>query len=241
MKKIIAILITLLVAAPALAAETQLADFSFWRANAGWWRSDNTYFDQDLNYIIRSYNSVIHIELEGRTYRETEYKTYAPSKLALIYGAGKTTAEEGVETVTVSIGELVDEGGTVRLVESNPAMPGAELTETRILNNDTAMRVTSDPATRFDAYRMVITMPTPDKRYVANFGLVSGTKGPGSANAAPDAAMGDLRGFSLFRADRIAEADVQKWRDEFRVRNKVAAIVEAGPDGKPAVRRLDAE
>ena len=218
-----------------------LADFSFWRANAGWWRSDNTYFDHDLNYNIRSYNSVIHIELDGRTYRETEYKFYAPSKLALGYGAGKTAADEGVETVTVSTGKLVDEGGTVHLMESKPAMPGTALTETRILNNDTGMRVTSDPATGFDAYRMVITMPTPDKRYVANFGLVSGTIGPGAANAAPDAVTGDLRGFSLFRADRIAEADVQKWRDEFRVRNKVAAIVEAGPDGKPTVRRLDAK
>ncbi len=223
------------------AAEQLLADFPFWRANEGWWRSDNTYFDSHLDYNIRGYNSVVHIELDGRTYRETEYKSYPAGKMATGLGMGQARADEGVETVTVTVGELVDGSGTVRVTATIPAFPGSELTEFRPLGVDTGMRATRNPATGFDSYRMLVTLPAPDKRYVANFGLVSGTTGPGAAHAAPDAAVGDLRGFSLFRASRIAGDEVEKWRQSFRELNKVAVVVEAGSDGKPVARRLNAQ
>jgi hypothetical protein len=100
------------------------------------------------------------------------------------------------------------------------------------------VRVTPNAKTNVDTYRMYIALPVPDKRYRTNFGLVSDTAGAGAANAAPDAKLGDLRGFSLFREDRIAPAEAENWRARFRAKNKVAAIVEAGADGKPAVRRL---
>ncbi|MCB2108969.1 MAG: hypothetical protein KDE14_14765, partial [Rhodobacteraceae bacterium] len=150
-----------------------------------------------------------------------------------------TTADEGIETVTVTTGELVDEAGTVRILKTVPDVPGSAMTQIRILNSDTAERITNDPLSGFDSYRMFITMPAPDKRYVANFGLVSATIGPGAANAGPGAAMGDLRGFSLFRGEKIAAEDADKWRQEFRARNKVAAVVEVDADGKRVVRRLD--
>jgi len=210
-----------------MAADKQLSDFLFWRATSGWWRAENTYMDKDLNYNIRSYNSVIHVEIDGRTLRETEIKSYAPSKLAMGAGRGKTTAEEGVEVVTVSTGTLVDDAGTVKLDDG-------EGTEIRILTADTAVRVTPNPKTSVDTYRMYIVLPVPDKRYRTNFGIVSDTIGSGAANAAPDAKFGDLRGFSLFREDRIADGDWQKWRGEFRVKNKVAAVSEKG-----VVTRLD--
>jgi hypothetical protein len=221
------------------ASEPRLSDFAFWRANEGWWRSENTYFDRNLDYNIRSYNSVVHVELDGATYRETEYKFYPPGKMAQGLGAGRTGADEGVETVTLIVGQLQDASGTVRLKQSVPAYAGNEVTEIRVLGADNGMRVTTDPATGFDSYRMLVTLPSPDRRYIANFGLVSSNAGPGAANAAPGAAMGDLRGFSLFRSSRVSGDEFDRLRHEFRERNKVAAIVEPGANGTPVVRRLD--
>lgn len=231
----------LLVAAvlcPLSAVANDLADHAYWQRMAGWWRAENTYMDGALNYNIRSYNSLIHVELDGRTYRETEIKFYAPSKLAMGTARGQISDEEGVETVTVFTGELVDDAGTVKLTGTVPAGPAEGDTNIKVLSPDTGVRVTPNPKTGTDTYRMFIFAPTPDKRYRSNFGLVSDKTGAGAANAAPDAKLGDLRGFSLFREDRISPADVEKWRAQFRAQNKVAAIVEAGPDGKPTVRRL---
>lgn len=205
----------------AAVAEKTLADFPFWKANVGWWRAENTYLDHNLDYNIRSYNSVIHVEIDGRKFRETEIKSYAPSKLALGYGRGKTTKDEGVETITVLTGELIDDKGTVRLT-------GEEVTEIRLLTDDTGVRVTPNHKTGTDTYRMFIFLPTPEKRYRSNFGLVSDTTGAGAANAAADAKLGDLRGFSLFREDRIQASEADKWRAEFRARNKVKAVLENG-------------
>lgn len=207
--------------------ERVLADFPFWQANAGWWRSDNTYFDKDMNYNIRSYNSVIHIELDGRTFRETEYKTYAPSKLATARGAGKISDGEGIEAVTVTTGELVDDQGTVQITRMQPPLPGVSLTTIGILDNTTGARVTRDPESGMDAYRMLISLPTRDKRYIANYGLVSRT--------------GELRGFSIFRGTRIAASEAAEWREKYRSLNNVAAVITAGEDGKPVVQRLAAD
>lgn len=215
------VLASALIASSAQAADKQLSDFPFWKATAGWWRAENTYLDHDLNYNIRSYNSVIHVEIDGRKFRETEIKSYAPSKLATQMGKGKTTAEEGVEAVTVLTGELIDDQGTVRL-------EGRGGDEMQLLTPDTAVRVTPNDKTGVDTYRMYIFLPTPEKRYRSNFGLVSDTTGSGAANAAPGAKMGDLRGFSLFREDRISDNEVEKWRAEFRTRNKVKAVIEGG-------------
>ena len=216
------------------AQDPDLAHFPFWQTSAGWWRSENTYFDQDLDYKIRSYNSVIHIELDGRRLRETEYKSYAPSKLATALGGGVIAADEGIEAITVTTGELVDDRGTVHITGSRPALPGTSTTVIRVLDNRTAARITADPETGLDAYQMLITLPTPDRRYVANYGLVSAAAGTGPARA------GDLRGFSLFRGRRIAADEAFVWRERFREKNRVAAITEAGDNGAPVVRRLKA-
>jgi hypothetical protein len=231
MKRIIVFVIALLMPLTAWAQNT-LTEVPYWKLMAGWWRAENTYMDGALNYNIRSYNSILHIELDGRTYRETEYKFYAPSKLAQQYGRGLITTEEGIETVSVTTGELIDDKGTVRLISE----PGTII---QVLNADTGVRVTPNTKTNVDTYRMFIFAPASDKRYRSNFGIVSDKTGAGAANAAADAKLGDLRGYALFREDRIAPTEFDKWRQEFRARNTVKAIVEAGPDGKPAVRRLD--
>lgn len=209
-----------------------LADIPFWARSVGWWQSDNTYLDGAMNYNERAYNSIVEIALDGRQVRETEYKFYAPGKLATGYGQGRTTAQEGVEVVTTTIAEQVDAAGTVRVTRVAPQMGDNGDMVVTILNRDTALRTVAGAPGGVDSYRMFITLPAPDKRYIANFGIVSKA---GDEHGEP----GDLRGFSVFRGTRFAPAEFARRRTELRQRNAVHAIVVAGPDGKPKVTRLD--
>jgi len=213
-------------------AAGQLADVPFWATSAGWWQSDNTYLDGAMNYNERAYNSIVEIVLDGRQVRETEYKFYAPGKLATAIGQGRTTAQEGIEVVTTTIAEQVDASGTVRVTRVTPPQGGVEDMSVTILNRDTALRTVAGARSGVDTYRMFITLPAPDKRYVANFGIISNS---GDEHGA----LGDLRGFSLFRGTRFAPAEFARRRADLRLRNAVHAIVEAGPDGKAVVTRLD--
>jgi len=213
------------------AEDAGIAAAPFWKASAGWWLSDNTYFDPAMNYNIRAYNSLTHIEVEGRRVRETEYKFYAPSKLAQGYGRGQVSAEEGIEVVTITVAEATSANGGARFVQPTTGAPLADRSRIDVLSPDTAMRVVPGPGA-VDEYRMVITLPAPNRRYIANFGIVSH---PGDAHGA----VGDLRGFSVFRASKVAAADFERLRDELRVKNKVAAVVATDAGGTAVVKRLD--
>jgi hypothetical protein len=217
-------------AAPAMAGT--LGDVPFWSANAGWWESENTYLDGEMNYNIRSYNSIVHIVVDGRRVVETEYKFYPPGKLAAAYGRGQARPDEGVEVVTTTVGEQADAAGTVRITSVSPALGESARMIVTILNADTAVRTVPNAATGVDTYRMFITLPTRDRRYIQNLGIISE---PGD----PHGALGGLRGFSLFRGTRIVEGDFERRRAALRTRNAVHAVVTAGPDDKPLVSRLD--
>lgn len=213
-------------------AAGELARIPFWSMSAGFWQSDNTYFDSAMNYKERVYNSIVEVTLEGRQVRETEYKFYAPGNVATAVGQGQTKEGEGVEVVTTTLGELIDSSGSVRVTRVTPQQGPAAAMTISVLGRDTALLTVAEPGGRADPYRMFITLPTRDKRHIANFGLVSGTS---DAQGAP----GDLRGFSLFRGTRFASADFERRRAELRRRNSVRAIVEAGSDGQAVIRRLD--
>ncbi len=223
-------MIRVVVLAALLAARASAADLAaipFWKTSAGWWQSDNTYFAPNLDYNIRLYNSLVHIEVNGGKVVETEYKFYAPSKLATQHGDGKTKEGEGTEVITVNTYEQADEAGTVRPV----AAAGEATTTITVLNADTAQLVRREAGAPTDLYRMLISLPTPDKRYIANYGIVT--------KATKDAAVGDLRGYSTFFATRIAAKDFETRRALLRAKNNVHAVVAAGPDGKPVAKRLE--
>jgi pimeloyl-ACP methyl ester carboxylesterase len=213
-------------------AAGELAGIPFWSMSAGFWQSDNTYLDGAMNYKERAYQSIVEVALEGRRVRETEYKFYAPGKLAMAAGRGETKAGEGIEVVTTTLGELIDSSGTMRVTRVSPQQGPAAAMTISVLGRDTALLTVADPGGRADPYRIFITLPTRDKRHIANFGLVSRI---GDAQGAP----GDLRGFSLFRGTRFAPEEFERRRAELRQRNSVVAIVEAGPDEQAVVRRLD--
>lgn len=214
------------------AEELNLADVPFWKANAGWWASDNTYFDGELNYNIRSYNSIVHIEINGRSMLQTEHKFYPPGKMALNYGAQKISANDGIEVVTVMKAEQIDAAGSVQITQVVPQFGDPLEATIRVLGPDTAVQIFSTSTNDVDSYRMFITLPAPDKRYIANFGLVSEVDREASA-------VGDLRGFSLFRGTRIKADNFEKKRSELRLINHVRAVLTADTNNKPLIRILN--
>jgi len=222
--------------AVAFAAEpAALTGNPFWQMNLGWWQGENTYFDGEFNYNIRAYGSLLHIEIAGGVLRQTEYKFYAPSRIALGLGHGATQPDEGVELDTVTLAEPLGDDGSVRVTRVTPQAPPGETT-IAVLKADTAMSVTHEAGASVDDYRMFITLPTRDRRYVANFGIIDGAgTDPDPAHVGPP---GALRGFSVFRQTRVPDAEVSRLREELRARYHVRARVDAGPDGRPRLERL---
>ncbi|MEQ8516167.1 MAG: hypothetical protein RIC38_11220, partial [Chromatocurvus sp.] len=104
----------------------------FWRTSAGWWSSDNTYLDGALQQKLAAYQSIVHIELQGRRAVETTYKFYPPGDISRYYSKGRVGEEQGVELVTVVEMEMIDDDARVRTIAVTPsvvAQPG-EMTTT---------------------------------------------------------------------------------------------------------------
>lgn len=215
---------------PAVARD--LDEIPFWRANEGWWVSENTYFAPSLDYNVRNYSSLVRIEVDARRVVETEYKFWPPGRMAAQAGRGLSREGEGVEQVTVKTFERTDDEGTARLISMEPAMalPG-KVTTVRVTGADTAQQIVRDPSEPFDHYRMFISMPTPERRYLISYGLVS----VAGAGAEP----GSLRGLSTFHGRRIQQSDFERLRADMRRKYAVRVIVTAGPDHRPKPQRLD--
>jgi hypothetical protein len=210
----------------------RLADFPFWKNMSGLWASENTYFTADMDYTIRTYNSLVRIELNGTTFRETEHRFYPSGIATSRYGQGLMGPDEGIELIITRTGELLDAAGTLGNIRadhsSGPFNPESVY---RVLSADDGVRVTPNPETGVDYYRMYFNFTTPDHRFRSNFGLVY--------DSADD--VGALRAFILYRDKRVDEAGFAAKRAEFRARNNVKVISIADPDnpGESRLSRLD--
>ena len=171
-----------------------LADFPFWQKMAGWWESDNTYMDAEMDYLVRAYSSLVHIELDGRYFRETEHRFYPAGLGTSRYAQGLAGSAEGVELVVNTTGELLDASGTLGAIRVDPqvASSGPNVFY-RVLGENDGVRVNTNPETGVDTYRMYFNFTTPDRRYRSNFGLLS----------EDNESAGGLRAFILYRGRRI--------------------------------------
>jgi len=210
-----------------------LIDFKFWQTTSGWWEGSNTYFDSDMDYTIRDYSSLVHIELDGKLYRETEHRFYPDGISAERYGQNKMNPGEGVELVVVYTGELLDDSGTLGKTVADHAGPssGSGVAYT-LLSDVDAVRTNRYKDTEFDSYRMYFTFTSPDHRYRSNFGLHYDSD---------DHESGSLRAFILYRDRRIEESDFEKRRKALRKKYNVKVISTSDPQKKrrSLVRRLD--
>jgi hypothetical protein len=209
-----------------------LGDVPFWRGSAGCWASENSYFNPQMDYNLKSYASILCVRIEGEAMIETEIKYYPASAMASGYAGGLLRAGEGVEVVNLAEGRRADEAGRVRLTRTVPVFgPSQETTEIVPVSDDTALRQTRLAGEAHDSYRMIVTLPAPDRRYRLNLGLVSAAGGAQEA--------GDLRGFSIFRERRIADAEVAALRAALRQRFAVGVVVRADPQGAPLRVRIE--
>ena len=219
-------------ASGASAQDAKLSDFPFWQKMSGWWASENTYFTADMDYTVRSYNSLVHIELDGTKFRESEHRFYPAGIATTRYGEGLMGPDEGVELIIVTTGELVDDKGTLGNIHmdhsSGPFDPSVEY---RVLSDDDGVRVRPNAKTGVDTYRMYFNFTTPNHRFRSNVGLLY--------EDGQD--IGGLRAFILYRDKRIEQANFNAKHAEFRARHNVKVLRVVDPDspGKSLVTRLD--
>ena len=210
---------------------SSLSDFPFWQKMAGWWESDNTYMDADIDYLVRSYNSLVHVELDGKQYRETEHRIYPAGLGATQYGKDIAKPGEGIELVVITTGELIDDKGTLGNIRvDHTFMSSGPGIAYHVLSNNDAVRINTNSETGVDTYRYYINIVTPDRRYRSNFGLIS----DGEQN------VGGLRAFILYRDRRIDAAVFDARRKALREKNAVAVTSVADPHnpGRSLVTRL---
>ncbi len=222
----------LVMASSASAQEAKLSDFPFWQKMSGWWASENTYFTADMDYTVRSYNSLVYIELDGTQFRESEHRFYPAGIATTRYGKGLMAEGEGIELVVVTTGELIDDAGTLGNIKSDHAgAPEDPSVVYSILSDNDGVRLKPNPKTGVDTYRMYFNFTTPNHRFRQNFGIIYDE----------DDDVGGLRAFILYRDKRIERADFKTKRAEFIARHNVKVISVADPDkpGQSLVSRLD--
>ena len=217
---------------PTRGTEAQLADFVFWQQMEGWWEGDNTYFDDQMDYTVRAYNTLVHIELIGRKFRETEHRFYPAGVGPSRYSQGLERPGEGVELVVVTTGELSDDAGSLGAIRmDHTAISSGPNVAYRVLSNNDGVRLNNNPDTGVDTYRMYFNFITPDRRLRSNVGIYS---------KEPDK-LGALRAFILYREHRIEPEQFANRRAALRKRNNVTVLNQADPEnpGKSRARRLD--
>lgn len=222
----------LTLASSASAQEAKLSDFPFWQQMSGWWASENTYFTSDMDYTVRNYNSLVHIDLDGTKFREREHRFYPAGIATSRYGKGLMAEGEGIELIITTEGELIDDAGTLGNIRMDHSSGPFDPTVTyNVLSDNDGVRVRPNAKTGIDTYRMYFNFTTPNHRFRSNFGIVY----------ADTEDVGALRAFILYRDKRIERSDFKAKRAEFRARHNVTVMSVADPDnpGQSLVTRLD--
>ena len=204
---------------------------AFWRGSAGWWASDNTYLNGELQQKIPQYNSLVHIEIAGDRVVSTTHRFYPPGDAAGYYSQGRVADDRGIELVSVTTMQATA-GGALDTVSVSPAIavqPGTTITVT--LSPTVALQQKIEPQSGRPSYHTLVTLPAPDRRYTAMFGIRTGEE-------SGEVAAGDLRGLALYASRRIDASEEPELRERFRTINRVAAVVRGDRDGNTVVELL---
>lgn len=193
----------------------------FWQLSAGYWLSQNTYLDGNLDYKIKQYHSIVTIHLQDDQIITEEIKFYPPRHF---YGKaiGLTIPDEvGVQLNIISTATLINQDGQAKVVDNNANMHSTTTLITPF-NKDSAMLTTTAEGSEIDSYRMLITYPTKDSRMVVNLGIDT----PSSKQP-----KGGLRGASIFNGSRINKNEIAQLQQTLRTDYHVGALVTADAEG----------
>lgn len=208
----------------ASAAPPSLGSIPFWNVTEGCWLSENHYLNPAMEPNIPTYASVTCITVTASQIIERETKFYPASNLAESYGGDLARDGEGVEVVKVNLATATGADGAVRTTNSGSSQAIAgQLVMTIPVAPDTAMVTIRNQNDYVDHYRMFITLPTKDRRYIVNLGIVGEPSRQGE--------VGDLRGMAIFKQSRIDANDAEPWRNRLRTRFAVGVRVTELEDG----------
>ncbi len=192
----------------------------FWQGNKGAWLSHNTYLGDDLNYKIKSYNSIVVVKPGVSDVVMQEIKYYPPGAF---YGQAiglNVPANSGVEFVSES--RWLSTGSDGVVVENTSVQKNIS-TITPLTKNAALLTITS-LASGNDSYRMLITLAGRNYRHTVNLGI--------DADSSVEADVGRLRGVSFFNGKRISPDIIPDQIEHLRKEHQVKFVVRKKPDGQ---------
>ncbi|WP_317928576.1 hypothetical protein [Halioxenophilus sp. WMMB6] len=215
-----AILWSMMVLLPlSVAHADKLSETPFWTLNSGLWLSQNTYLGSDLEYKIKSYSSIVDIAVSANGVVIVERKFYPPGAFH-----GKALGLDIADDVGVELLQTtrwLAEGDDGRVVAEGD-VPGPYQFSITPYTGDTAVLAVTNRTTKRDSYRMMISLPSPNYRYVVNMGIDDGSK---------DGSIGALRGLSFFNGQKITQESLTDHVNKLRQLHQIKAQVLANPDG----------
>lgn len=195
----------------------------FWEAIAGCWAGEGSYFGGDMQPICAAYGVVMQITIgSDRTLTWHEWKQYPPGELARSAAAGSVAIEEGgYEKASLLLGRIMEDD----------ALDLGRLGRFRSIDGHSALRDLLDPESGMPRYRTWHTLLGPNVLATAQYGIhftafeadyrnrpiIDRTSGI----ARPNPNLGQIKGFSQFRYQRIAQGDIDSARAERRARFEV--------------------
>jgi len=202
----------------------RVSDIPFWQKSEGVWLSENTYLSPEFEARIKKYHSIVEITLGKNHVTTKETKYYPAGTFNASYLGLDIDTSKGVEYVQVTEG-LLSSGTTLTLTPGEQS--DSEIrTQIKIIDDSSAlMSVThhyDDELRKSDAYRMFISLPTRDYRYISSFGIHSDSR---------YGSKGALRGVSIFSGKRIGKESIEFQKQALRTKYSVATIVTKNQNG----------
>jgi len=194
----------------------------FWESVAGCWAGEGSYFDGEMRPICAAYGVVMQITIGmERTVSWREWKQYPPGQLAKSAASGALAEGSGYEKASIQQGQLTDDD-TLDL--------GA-MGEFRGLNGHSAVRDLLDPQSGVPRYRTWHTLTSQDVLATSQYGvhftafdadyLNRPIVDQSTGETRPNPKLGQIKGISLFRYQRIAVQTMEASRAVRRARFQV--------------------
>ena len=109
-----------------------LDDFPVWRTMDGLWMGDQDSFNPEGDHKIRNYNALFRIRIDGEKFHQSNWMYYGEEQKARrdALSRGLAREGEGVELLTNTYGEAVDDKGSMKvtLIDHMFDYEGGELT-----------------------------------------------------------------------------------------------------------------
>jgi hypothetical protein len=229
--------------------------FPVWQKMDGLWMGELDSFNPDGSHKIRDYNALFRIRIDGKAFHQSNWMYYGEAQKARrdALSMGLAREGEGVELLTNTWGEAVDDKGSMKvtLIDHMFDYEGGELT--RVISDFAVVYEYFNPETGALQHLQLNNLGVPGWRVrtAQGFHAKKFLRDPGTGELILDddgrpvanPKFGSPRSASFYREVRVDEERLEDYRARFQQQYNVKVRVEAGPtpDAPSRIYRLDAQ